>query len=55
MLSNHTEKSHSEKWAEAERELAIRGVVVPTRPINHEHLLVKKDVHLPWIPATPEK
>lgn len=61
MLSKHTEKSHSVKWVEAERELAVRGIVFPSPPINHEHLVVQKDIHsprdihLPPVPAAPKK
>lgn len=55
MLSKHTTKSHSAKWAEAERELAIRRVIIPPLPVNHEHLVVQKDVYLPRVPDAPRK
>ena len=54
MFSRQTEKPHSVKWVEAERELAVRRIIIPTRPINQEHHIVQKDTHsVPSIRTRP--
>ena len=57
-IDRHNMKSYSMKWAEAERELAIRRIILPTYPINPEHSIMQKDeIYLPqildkpWLPA----
>ena len=47
MLSQQTTKSHKVKWAEAERELAIRGVFLPPHPVNHEYFSTPKSTFEP--------
>jgi hypothetical protein len=32
------------KWAEAERELAVRGVILPTNSTNYEYWEIQKDL-----------
>ncbi len=49
-----TMKSYSMKWAEAERELAVRRIVLPTYPIQPEHPVIQKEeIYLPQIPDKP--
>ena len=43
MLSQRTTKPHSVQWAEAERELAIRGIFLPPYPVSHEYFSIPKD------------
>ena len=47
MLSQRTTKPHSVKWAEAERELAIRGIFLPSHPANREHFSTPNDTYAP--------
>lgn len=44
MRSQHAAKPHSMKWAEAERELAVRGVILPTNSTNYEYWEIQKDL-----------
>ena len=53
MLSQRTAKSHGVKWAEAERELAIRGVFLPSLPVNREYFSTPKDTDVPQIIEEP--
>lgn len=54
MIDSHNMKSYIQKWTEAERELAIRRIILPTHPINPEHSIMQKDeIDLPLIPDKP--
>ena len=54
MIDSHNMKSYIQKWAEAERELAIRRIILPTHPINPEHSIIQKDeIYPPLIPDKP--
>ena len=51
MLSQPTTKPHRIKWAEAERELAIRGVFLPSPLVSREYFSTPND---PYVPQTTE-
>ena len=42
MLSQHTTKPHNIKWAEAERDLAIRGMLPVSSPVSHEYSSIQQ-------------
>ena len=52
MLSQPKTKPHKVKWAEAERELAIRGVFLPPPPVSREYFSTPDD---PYVPQTTEE
>lgn len=54
MLSQRTTKPHSVQWAEAERELAIRGVFLPPQPVIREYFSTPDDSHLPLTDEEPD-
>ncbi len=55
MNNQSNTESHTMKWMKAERELAVRRVVVPIYP-NPKHVLTKTDENLiPLIPDKPPK
>ena len=54
MLSQRTAKSHGVKWAEAERELVIRGVFLPSFPVNREYFSIPQDPDVPQIAEEPD-
>ena len=47
MLSKRTIKSHRVKWIEAERELATRGVLIPSHSISYEYFPIHNEQRLP--------
>ena len=55
MLSQRTTKPHQVKWAEAERELAIRGVVLPPYYVNEEYFSWSKGAHVPQTVEEPDR
>ncbi len=54
MLSQPTTKPHKVKWAEAERELAIRGVFLPSPPVSREYFSTPNDPYVPQIIDEPD-
>ena len=54
MLSQPTTKPHRVKWAEAERELAIRGVFLPPPPVVREYFSTPNDSLVPQIAEEPD-
>ena len=54
MLSQRTTKPHSVQWAEAERELAIRGVFPSPHPVNPEYFSTPKDTYVPQTTEEPD-
>ena len=53
MLSQPTTKSHRVKWAEAERELAIRGIFLPPLPVSREYFSTPNDSYVPQTTEDP--
>ena len=47
MLSQRKMKPHRVKWAEAERELVIRGVILPPYSVNEEYFSWPKGARVP--------
>lgn len=54
MLSQRKTKPHRVKWVEAERELAIRGVVWPPYHVNEECFSWPKGTYVPQIVEEPD-
>ena len=53
MINRRKTKPHRVKWAEAERELAIRGVVLPTYYVNEEPFSWPESAHVPQTVEEP--
>ncbi len=49
MLSQTATDSHKVKWIEEERELAVRGVLLPHQTLIHEFFLTPNDRYGPRI------
>ncbi len=49
MLSQTATDSHKIKWMKAERELAVRGVLLPHQTLIHECFLTPSDRYVPLI------
>lgn len=46
MLRQNQMKPHKVKWTEAERELAVRGVFLPSHAVANEYLLVPEKLNV---------
>ena len=46
MRTQHKTKPHRLKWTEAERELAVRGVILPANSTNYEYWEIQKDLSI---------